>query len=258
MSLEITRRPFAWAKHHWVGCLLALLLPGICSAAPITNVLTTSHFIVTTDSEPPPEIGAFLDRAYDQFTNFFRGDDERKLHVRIFSTHEDYQSRIDHLSRYFLMDSEDRDYVGLYHRETGTSYIYFRRWNYSSRKLLLQVTSFQFHDCLRPWTESPSLPACEYGIAAHLSLHKWDGKNLELGVLPSMERANYPQIALDFFQNNCRGDFKKVVDGSTKRNDALSWALVSFLIQKDREHFDIWRRALNNGVDAPYAWEKQF
>src|SRR5258705_1014830 len=153
--------------------LCILLLTWVAASRADTNVLATEHFIITTDGTPAADIGQFLERAYEQFSNFFRADDELKLQIRIFRTREQYQEKIDHLSRFFLMDQEDRDYVGLYHRETGTSYIYFKRWDYFSRKLLLGVTTFQFHDCLRTVTETPSLPACDFGIAAHLSLHKW-------------------------------------------------------------------------------------
>lgn len=223
-----------------------------------TNV-RTAHFLLYAESPNPEETGQFLEAAFVEMKKFFDGlEPERIMKVKIFETKALYQSEMDHLRRTFFVKRKTRDTAGVYLRETACSYLYVQPQEYETRRLLLHEVAHQYHDSLRPWSRAPSLDFCEEGIAEFLAMHNWDGKVLQIGIVPAIGQMDYAKAALQQLSNKARFDLESIVAGDTEVDYPLAWGLVSFLIDRHRTRFNIWRQGINNDVEPRVVWQKQF
>ena len=237
----------------WVGPVMSADRP------PAGTDLRTDHFLLYVETLNAEETGRFLEAAYVEMKSFFRGlEPDRKIQVKIYATRERYQSEMDHLRKIFSVKRRTRDLAGLYLRETACSYLFVQPQEYETRKLLLHEVAHQFHDYLRPWSRVPSLDFCEEGIAEFFALHNWDGKTLKLGIVPAIGQIDYAKAALQQLRNTARFDMESIVAGDTEVDYPLAWGLVSFLIDRHRAKFDIWRQGINNDVEPRVVWQKQF
>lgn len=240
-----------------------LVLTTICSLTPSSRAagteLRTDHYLLYSEAANLEETGHFLEVAFVEMKKFFRGlEPDRKMQVKIYGTKEHYQNEMDRLRRVFAVSRKTRDTAGLYLRETACSYLYVQPTENETRKLLLHEVAHQYHDFLRPWARTPSLEFCEEGIAEFLALHNWDGSVLQLGIVPPIGRFDHAKAALQQMQNTARFDLDSIVAGDTEVDYSLAWGLVSFLIERHRAKFDIWRQGINNDVEPRVVWQKQF
>ncbi len=238
--------------------LAVVELPVAGGESPGTD-LRTEHFLLHVESLPAEETGQFLEAAYMEMKKFFRGvEPDRKLQVKIYATREHYQNEMDRLRRIFSVKRRTRDILGVYLRETACSYLFLQPQLSGTRKLLLHEVAHQYHDYLRPWSRAPSLEFCEEGIAEFFALHNWDGAVLKLGVIPEIGQIDYAKEALTKLHDPVRFDLNNIVSGNTEVDYPLAWGLVSFLVERYRPNFDIWRQGINNDVEPRLVWRKQF
>ena len=234
----------------------------MCSlpAADDTNGvnLRTAHYLLYVEALDAGETGRFLEAAYEQLKEFFKVEPDRKLQIKIYATKERYQKEAEKLRSVFAVNRKVRDLAGLYLRETACSYLYVQPGEYTTRRVLLHEVTHEYHDFIRPWSRIPSLDMCEEGIAEFFSWHNWDGKVLRLGIVPPIAKADHARAALRQLHNTVRFDLESIVAGDTEVDYPLAWGLVSFLIDRHRPKFDIWRQGLNNGVEPAVVWQKQF
>ena len=220
-----------------------------------TNV--TEHFILYSEGIDTAATLQLLEASYPQMKAFFNSEPDRKMQVKVFPTRESYQTAFDNLRKLFRVNRSHRTALGIYTRETATSYLWVQSDEYSTRRVLLHEVTHQFHDLVRPWRR-PSLDYCQEGLAEYLSWHNWDGKVLELGITPQITPFNYVGQALWQLRSPEGLKFESVVYGDENTDYALAWALVAFLIKEHPKQFHVWRVGLDNGVDPKIAWQKQF
>jgi hypothetical protein len=221
--------------------------------------LSTSHFLLYVERLDVAETGRILEAAFGELSRFFSGiEPDRKLQVKIYATRERFQSELDRLRKVFSIRSNAKDSAGVYLRETACCYLYVQPQESRTRQVLLHELAHEYHDFIRPWSKVPSLAFCEEGIAEHFAQHNWDGQTMRLGVMPVVGQVDYPRAALQQLKNTARFDLQSIVDGDTEVDYSLAWGLVSFLIDQHREKFNNWRQGINNEVDPPYVWQRQF
>jgi hypothetical protein len=232
---------------------------GLCADDQVGSDLSTSHFILHVEGLEPAETSRILEAAYTEMSRFFSGiEPDRKLQVKIYATKERFQSELDHLRKVFAIKRKLRDSAGIYYRETACSYLYVQPQESMTRQVLLHELGHEYPDFIRPWSKSPSLAFFDEGLAEYFAQHNWDGKVLRLGVTPIIAHMDYPRTALQQLKNTARFDLQSIVDGDTEVDYPLAWGLVSFVIEKHRPKFDIWRQGINNDVEPHVVWQKQF
>ena len=241
-------------------CTVALIfLAAPCLAGASTGTeLRTEHFILYLEGLDPADTGRLLEAGYAHMKAFFNAEPDRKMQVKVFATRERYQAAFDNLRKIFYWNKKHRSNMGLYARETATSYIWVQPDEYLTRRLLLHELAHQFHDLTRPWSYVPSLDYCDEGLAEHFSWHNWDGEVLEIGTMPQLSPFDYPGRALHQLRAPTGYTFENVVHGDEEIDYALAWGMVSFLIKEHPKKFHVWRTALNHEVEPRIAWEKQF
>lgn len=223
------------------------------------RTLSTTHFLLYVEQLDPTETSRLLEAAYTGMQRFFSGvEPDRKLQVKIYATKEGFQQELDRLRRVFAIRRKVRDSAGVYLRETACSYLYVQPQESSTRHVLLHELGHEYHDFIRPWSKVPSLEFCDEGIAEYFALHNWDGEVLRSGIVPVIGAKDYPRAALQHLKNRARFDLESVVAGDTEVDYALAWGLVSFLIERHRGKFEIWRQGINNDVEPRVVWQKQF
>jgi hypothetical protein len=241
----------------WLILIGGLLSPCLAAEGPGTE-LRTEHFILYTEQSDPDDTARLLEAGYAHMKAFFNSEPDRKLQIKIFATRRGYQAAFDNLRKVFFWNKKHRSNMGLYARETATSYLWAQPDEYLTRRLLLHELAHQYHDLVRPWMYVPSLDYCDEGLAEYFSWHNWDGKVLELGIAPQISQMDYAASALQQLRSAAGFEFERVVYGDADIDYTLAWGLVSFLIKEYPEKFHIWRTGLNHEVDPKVAWQKQF
>ena len=91
-------------------------------------------------------------------------------------------------------------------------------------------------------------------MAEHMASHFWDGRKLELGVLPLVSPTDHAAAALA--KAEAAGfDLAQVVDGAVE-DRALSWALVRFLDTTRKAKFDPFARKMDGGNEPGNLFRK--
>jgi hypothetical protein len=125
-------------------------------------------------------------------------------------------------------------------KEDGKAYVQAQVTSYVTRCFVLSAAFQQFHRASRSKNQDLVYHWYVVGLAEHLALHRWDGKRLELGVVPLIAFHDPPAAALAAFDPSWT-DLRRLTGARLKEN-AIAWAWVSFLLSgedpRHRERFE--------------------
>jgi len=207
--------------------LLLLLAATAVSAEP--QVVETAHYRLELEGKKDraEEYGRVLEAAWPQFKEFLgrkpRVKRGHRLRVRWFGAREAMVAAI----REDGGSPPDASGGGLYWPPTKTAYAYRQGTEQKTRHVLLHEAAHQFHFLACTKNENPAVAWWTEGVAEHLAHHHWDGKNLELGVVPLVSLEDEPKRAL---KEATKPDFDldAVVSSKEMSSYAMAWALVRF------------------------------
>lgn len=235
----------------------ALLSAGspTCEVSELERV-EGQHYVLLHDTteRQAAEYVQVLDAAWPEYRGFFEAEpalaEGEKLRVVFTTTKEAFVAALE-------ADGEPVPESGGYYAPgSRTAYLWQQPTIYYTRCLLLHEAAHQYHYLAR--TQNRSLPLGWYveGIAEYLCRHRWDGQQLELGVLPLISLKDYAAAALSELGAD-EALSSAYESGALSR--PLSWALVSYLqSEPHRERFAKLRRDLDRGRATPSALRKAF
>lgn len=212
------------------GRILTGLLAVSTISAQEGAPLETEHYRIRADGDAE-EPGALLEAAFAGFQRYFGKKPAGKLDVR------------------FAAGEEPR-----YDPATKTAFARPQGTRYGTRAVLLREASRQFQWLARGRNEPPVAFWYREGMAEHLASHFWDGRKLELGVLPLVSPTDYAAAALAKAEEE-GFDLAQVVDGAVE-DRALAWALVRFLDTQEKKKFDPFARKMDGGNEPQRLFRK--
>ncbi|MHC4548267.1 MAG: hypothetical protein ACYTEZ_05765 [Planctomycetota bacterium] len=228
--------------------LLLLVLP----AAAEEHVIRTEHYELRLDGEraQAEDYSRLLEAAWKQFQRYFKAKPKLKKSERLVIRHFPDEAR---WTAALQADGAAVPHGagGYYWPQNRTVYVFRQPTRYYSRVLLLHEAAHQFHYLAKTRNRSPDAAWYTEGVAEYLSWHHWDGRTLELAVLPNVSLKDYAAVALT--EARAAGfDLAPRVEGKAQTSRALSWALVRWLATgqagKPLKRFEQFRRKLDGGV----------
>jgi len=193
-------------------------------------VARTEHYevVAQADVERAERFARMLEAAFEPHAAFFAGRAERggeRLRVRFFAD----------TAAFHLGLAEDGLSAlggagGYFHPSTETAYVTDQPTRYYTRVLLLHEAAHQYQ-YLVSGGEDPPFWYGE-GVAEYISLHHWDGRCIELGVLPLLTQEDRPAEALSMLEGGAL-PLAGVVDESLTASRALAWAVVRYFLHVD-------------------------
>jgi len=246
-----------------LGVVLGAL---VCVEAPAARadvqVVRSAHYDLhyegaRVDAE---EAGRVLEAAWRGFRAFFGSEPklkaEERLRVRFFVSRAGWAAGL----RADGATPPERA-GGYYWPATKTAYLYRQPTQYFTRTLLVHEAGHQFHFLARTHNRSPSAAWYTEGLVEYLSWHRWDGKRLELGVLPGVSLKDYPQVALKDIEAGAF-DLAAFVAGKRPAKRPIAWALVRYLATgkagKPLPGFEALRRKMDRGAQAASTFKRVF
>lgn len=200
--------------------LLALLL-----AAPET--VETDHYRLVSEGPraEAEEFGRVLEAAHAGFAAYFKAKPKlgkgEKLPVQFFETREAWEAALRAAGA-----TPPEGAGGYYWPADRTVRLYRQPTRLWTRALLLHEATHQFHFLACTRNRAPDAYWYKEGVAEFLGWNQWDGKDLALGVLPTVALENYPSQALA----DLRGvDLEAVIEGKTEPSRPVAWAIYRHL-----------------------------
>lgn len=242
--------------------LAALRTPTVAQADVPTHVIETKHYRLHYEGSrrDAEEAGRVLEAAWLGFERWFGTRPElaegELLTVRFYATAGAWASGIRAAGT-----RVPRGAGGYYWPGTKTAYLYRQPTVYFTRTLLIHEAAHQFHFLAHTRNRKPRATWYTEGLAEYLSWHRWDGKNLVLGVVPGVTLKDYPAKALEEMKAESF-DLGAIVSGWRRPSRAISWALFCFLATGDDDKpvpgFDEFRRLMDRGAWARPVFERYF
>jgi len=229
--------------------LLAMLaLPAVAAAAEVK----TEHYDLYVEGRLDPEdAGRLLEALHAKLTRYFGRAPEQRLRVEIYSTQQRYLAALRRDGQTYQSEG------GVYGPDSKKAWMGQQPSIYYTRQLLLHEATHQFHFLAATDNKEPKAKWYAEGLAEYMGMHNWDGKRLQIGVIPVITLEDYPAHALADFEKT-KWDLKGVVEGRTEMSHAGSWALVHFLANKDFAQFRRLGARLDKGEDADRAFRATF
>jgi hypothetical protein len=233
-----------------VACGLAAFLLALCSqrAAALPSQWIperTAHFAIDGEGEGPEveaevrELGVVLEQAWAAYAKLLQAEPvlERPAQfvVRVCADRESWIAAIE---RTGVVPGANLDSL-CFVPERDTAFLYRQPTRWLTRRLALHGTWQQFHyrakakhaDLVNSWFV--------LGLAEQLAIHRWNGKQLELGARPRITVLDLPGQAARALDG--RDGLEALSEGGMRRPEN-AWALVSFLREgkggKYRARFD--------------------
>ena len=195
-----------------------------------------------------------LEAAWPQFVNFFQGAPklrQEKLVIYFFNTRESWIRKLTQDGHKVPNDGVG----GRYFHSNKTAYFYRQPTRYYTRCLLLHEAAHQFHYLTRRLDQEIGANWYIEGVAEHLSLHHWDGQNLQLGALPvSLE--NYPGKAFRTMTTTPRPLVAMIQNGQTNR--PLGALVIRYLATKEPKKFSRFAKAIEKRDASERLFQRSF
>ncbi|MHB8897446.1 MAG: DUF1570 domain-containing protein [Thermoguttaceae bacterium] len=227
-----------------------LLIAVLLTAATPTVEVRSQHYQVLSSEPSAAETGRLLDQLHEQLDEFFGHCPEDPLRVNLLPDREAFHDALRRDGHPAVSGG------GYYAPENRTIYLYTQPSVYYTRHLLLHEATHQFHFLVA--TGNRSLEAAWYleGLAEYFAMHNWDGDRLRCGVVPAVTLEDYPATALKAIEG--AGDranwLRRVIEGQETLSRPVGWALVHFLVNRQRDAF----RRLGARLDRREAPLKAF
>jgi len=238
---------------------LALVLALLAAAAGAADPVETDHYRLVSDG-PQAEAEEFarvLEAAWPQFAAYFKAKPKipakEKLEVRFFETREPWAKALTAAGA-----TAPEGVGGMYWEGDKVVYLYRQPLRLTTRTLLLHEATHQFHFLARTRNKSPVAYWYREGVAECLSWHDWDGRALELGVLPAIALEDYPGKALKELQDESL-DLQAIIEAKTEGSRPVAWAIYRHISTgsggKPLKGFDKFSGKMNGGVQpSPLFW----
>ena len=236
--------------------LLLLVSPALASAAE-SPAYRTRHYDLYVEGVGPDRVGRLFKALYAVLKAETGAEPGRRLSVHVFRDLDAYTDAAVAASW-----PQWRDAI---HQSNGI-YIYEDRgvyaWlvagtSYATVNALLHEGTHQFFAGARTHNRKPAGRFYEEGLANHYAEWLWDGQSLH-PTPADQAQAYLPAGALAAWLGPRGRSFKSL---ATDRGEpafagvAESWALVTFLIDREPDRFARWSKLLDEGADADAAWE---
>jgi len=244
--------------------LFAFALLGVLGTASPARadeqVVRTAHYALHYEGArvDADEAARVLEAAWSGFRAFFgsqpRLKAEERLQVRFYVSRKAWAAGLRAVGA-----TPPTGAGGYYWPGTKTAYLYRQPTQYFTRTLLIHEAGHQFHFLARTHNKSPSAAWYTEGLVEYLSWHRWDGRRLELGVLPGVSLKDYPAAALKDLE--AKGfDLAAFVAGKRPAKRPTAWALVRYLATgrkgKPLPGFEALRRKMDRGAQAATTFKR--
>ncbi len=209
--------------------LVGLGLAPVRTASADVHEIASAHYKLQFEGarSDAEEASRVLEAAWPAFRAFFGAEPQlkpgEKLRVRFYASRRAWAAGI-------RADGTQPPPTagGYYWPPTKTAHLYRAPTQYFTRVLLIHEAAHQFHFLARTRNRQPAAGWYTEGLAEHLAWHRWDGKDLALGVLPGVSLKDYPATALK--EMAAPGfDLASVVGGKVHASRPVSWALFRYL-----------------------------
>ena len=191
------------------------------------------HYEIHSAGIATVETGRLLDSLHGQLREYFEGAPNGPLPIALFPDRGHF---CDALARDGQSIVEGGGY---YAPENRTVYLFNQPSVYYTRHLLLHEATHQFHLLAATENRMPKATWYVEGLADYFAMHNWDGTRLHCGVVPVVSLEDYPAAALKTIEKNGGHPtwLRHIIDGRETASRPLSWALVHFLMHRDRGAF---------------------
>ena len=211
--------------------LLVLATILVTGAPPVET--GSVHYDIHSAGSAAVGTDRLLDCLYGQLSEYFEGVPNGPLQIALFS------------DRGHFCDALARDGQpmvkggGYYAPENRTVYLFNQPSAYYTRHLLLHEATHQFHLLAATENRMPKTTWYVEGLADYFAMHNWDGRRLRCGVVPVVSLEDYPAAALKTIEKNIGHPtwLRHIIEGRETASRPLSWALIHFLVHRDREAF---------------------
>lgn len=241
--------------------LVFLLLAATARAGPV--IVETGHYRLFYDGAQADAdlAGRVLEAAYSEFKSIFKAEPKRKkgekLVVRFFAGRENWAKAL-------VADQAvpPADAGGYYWPTTKTAYLYRQPTDYYTRALLIHESGHQFHYLARTRNRTPAADWYAEGVVEFLCEHHWNGEQLTLGILPTLNLRDYPAKALPLAKAAGFKLHEFVAGKQHAGSRPLGWALYRFLATVEdkqvRGKFTRWSRKMDGGNSPGPLFRKTF
>jgi hypothetical protein len=231
--------------------MVILLVTALISAGPTGTAALTEHYHVRAAGSDAEEVGRMLESLHAELTRWFGASPQGRLDLEIFADREDYRQAILDDRQPFVQGG------GYYAPDTRKVYLFRQPSVYFTRQLILHEATHQFHLLAATRNRLPKTAWYLEGLAEFFGMHRWDGSNLECGVVPAVSLEDYPARAREAF-DACGGDLAGIIGGGTPASRPLAWSLLHFLMHRDPRRFKALGRRLDRDEDPLSAWDAVF
>jgi len=210
----------------------------------------TEHYDLHIEGLDANEVGRLLEQAYDNLQRFFRAAPNDRLRLELY---EKQDALLDILKAEGVSPT---DVGGYYSPRRKTAILVVQPSDYATRHLLLHEATHQFHHLAVTGNQPPSGFWYVEGLAEYFAMHNWDGKTLQVGVIPAITLEDYPAQALQEVTKR-NGDLQGLIQG-TWGNRPEGWSLIHYLVNNEPHRFRQLARLLDRHVEPAAAWRQVF
>ena len=197
--------------------MTTLLVSLLLCADPATSQAKTAHYDISAERLDAAEIGRMLEQHYVYLERFFGRAPTSRMRVEVHADLDRYKA---------ALGRDGHSYPGgggYFAPNTRKAYLFIQPSDYFTRHLILHEATHQFQALLRTDPVLPRVPWYIEGLAEYFGMHNWDGRRLEVGIVPAITLEDYPAKALKQWEA-CGGNLEGLIAGRVKDDRALSWA----------------------------------
>lgn len=243
---------FRTAPHLWSLLLaLALLAWPVLGYSTVTKAgreHRTEHYDLYVEGDlDPVETGSMLEALHAKLTAFFGRSPEGPLRIEIYESQDRFLGAL-------LRDRQPYESGGgLYGPTFEKVWLAIQPTKAYTRQLILHEATHQFHFLVATGNEFPSALWYTEGLAEFMGMANWDGRRLEVGVIPAITLEDYPERARAAFEK-LDWDLGAALADRVSTGQAGSWAMVHFLANHDSAKFRDLGRRLERREDPEAAF----
>jgi hypothetical protein len=123
--------------------------------------------------------------------------------------------------------------------------------------VLIHECTHQYH-YLAKKLRMHGAPIYSEGISEYFASHEWDGKGLRVGLVHHVGNTAMRAEAKRIFEENRKYDLRSVPWRTRSPRYDEAWAIVTFLMEYDRDAFGKWAADLDRGVDPQLVWDEVY
>ncbi|MCA8940213.1 MAG: hypothetical protein KDB07_10405 [Planctomycetes bacterium] len=238
------------------------------SSESTRHLIKTKHYSIDyhgpkADAE---QAGKILEAAWEHYKGFFGAEpkleDGKLLRVIV---HQDRETFLAAVGR----SGDDSHVAGIYNPNTEVAHLYNYPTTQGRHEVLLHECAHQFHYLSRMGTTTADHDWLIEGIAELLCYHHWDGKKLEMLVMPIMTAEDHFSSALkafkspefklsEFLTSSYEGDydtwhaFASWLQYGDKGKNAANFAKLAREVEAEKDPIEAFKASFGD-VDKAFA-----